>query len=254
MVLGYSAGQAPFALTGDLGALPDRFAHRLVVAPPIDAVALVAHRVALVLTAWLTAVTVAHLLSALAGRPRARRVSARFTPHAVRRLVAAAVVTAGTVTATGPWAPAGAEPRSGAVPGVGGGDPPVVTVRDGRAPPDATTAFGTPAPPTTVAVAPAAPAGPVGRSPVTPTTVVAGIAGAGDTGGNVTHVTVAPGDSLWTLTRDAIARETGRDPHTIGGDELASRWVRVCEVNRDRLRSGDVNVLAPGEDVVIPPG
>jgi nucleoid-associated protein YgaU len=66
-------------------------------------------------------------------------------------------------------------------------------------------------------------------------------------------VTVAPGDSLWALTRAAVARETGRGPSAVGDDEVAPRWVRVCAANRDRLQSGDVNVLAPGEAVVIPP-
>ncbi len=240
-----SAGRAPFAVPGDLRALP----HRLAVAAPLDAVAVVAHRVALVLTAWLTLVTVGHLVAALARRPRALRISERFTPLALRRLVAAAVVTAGTVAATGPWAPAGADPRPGAGSAGAVGEGTVVTVRNGRAGPDAAatngaTANGAPATPTTVPAGVGVGSAERAVVPVIPLTRA--------TGG--TAVTAAPGDSLWTLTRDAVARETGRDPGAVGSDEIAPRWVLVCDANRDRLRSGDVNLLAPGEEVVIPPG
>jgi hypothetical protein len=193
--------------------------------------ALAAHRVALVLAAWLTLVTLVHLLVARTPRPRAIAVSVRLTPIAVRRLVAAAMITAGTVAAAAPGAPAGAEPRSGTGSERNRGGPVVVSVRDGRADP------GTNAAAAAAPVTPATPAGlPLGNGAV------------------ADAVTVSTGDSLWTLTRDALARESGRDPATIGNDEIAPRWGHVCDANRDRLRSGDVNVLAPGEEVVIPPG
>jgi hypothetical protein len=238
-LLVWSASRPPFAVPGGMGALP----HQIAVAPPLDGLALAAHRIALVLAAWLTLVTLVHLLVARTPRPRALAVSVRLTPIVVRRLVAAAMITAGTVATAVPGAPAGAEPRSGTGSERNRGGPVVVSVRDGRADP------GTNAAAAAAPVTPATPAGlHLGNGAVAD-------AVSGSSAGSVSSsVTVSTGDSLWTLTRDALARESGRDPATIGNDEIAPRWGHVCDANRDRLRSGDVNVLAPGEEVVIPPG
>ena len=233
-MLVWIGSRAPFAVRGGMAALP----HRLVVAPPLDCVALAAHRVALVLAAWLTLVTLVPLLAAITRRPGALAMSMRISPIGVRRLVAAAIITVGTV-ATAPGVPAGAQPRSGTRAEREAGGPAVVSVRDGRADPGTTTTTGTDTT-TGTTTARALTAG-VSTIPAASAT-------------RPGTVTVASGDSLWTLTRDAVARESGRDPATIGSDEIAPRWAQMCDANRDRLWSGDVNVLAPGEEVVIPPG
>jgi hypothetical protein len=65
-------------------------------------------------------------------------------------------------------------------------------------------------------------------------------------------VEVAVGDNLWLIAVSAVARETGREPGTVTDDEVARYWRVVCDVNRDRLRSGDVDLIYPGEVVVLP--
>jgi hypothetical protein len=69
----------------------------------------------------------------------------------------------------------------------------------------------------------------------------------------VSTVEVAPGDNLWAIAASAIARSTGRDVGAVPDDEIAPYWHLVCDRNRDRLYSGDVNLILPGEDVMLPP-
>jgi hypothetical protein len=64
---------------------------------------------------------------------------------------------------------------------------------------------------------------------------------------------VAPGDNLWVLAARQLAVATGRDPRSVPDAEVAPYWVRVCDLNRDRLASGDPNLVYPGEQVVLPP-
>jgi nucleoid-associated protein YgaU len=63
---------------------------------------------------------------------------------------------------------------------------------------------------------------------------------------------VVPGDNLWTIARDHLAEARG------GADEptlrkVAAYWLRVVEANRDRLVSGDPDLIYPGERTVLPP-
>jgi hypothetical protein len=69
----------------------------------------------------------------------------------------------------------------------------------------------------------------------------------------MSSVVVSPGDDLWSLSADALARATGRASDTLRDDEIGSYWIAVCDANRSSLRSGDVNVVYPGEVVVLPP-
>jgi len=57
-----------------------------------------------------------------------------------------------------------------------------------------------------------------------------------------THVVVA-GESLWSIARDRV-----------GPDDavLLPYWRALCDANRATLASGDVNVIHPGETVVLP--
>ena len=56
-----------------------------------------------------------------------------------------------------------------------------------------------------------------------------------------THVVVA-GESLWSIARDRVG----------DGDALLPYWRALCDANRASLRSGDANVIYPGETVVLP--
>jgi hypothetical protein len=90
--------------------------------------------------------------------------------------------------------------------------PATIAVRDGRA----IASFPVPAVPGPAAATPPAPP-PVG------------------------HHVVAPGESLWTI---AAAHA--------GSTEVGSYWARVVEANRAALRSGNPNLIYPGEIVELP--
>ena len=181
----------------------------LVTAAPLDAVVVVAHRVALVVALWLFAGTLLHVAATLARVPVLVGVTARAALPGARRAVAALVVTAGVVT------PGVAHAASGP------GAPVPSGVRDGRAASSI------------VAVSTAAPA------PAAPTPAPA------PSGGTVVvQAVVQPGDSLWTIAEQETASEPGVD--------VAARWAAICAANAGRLRSGDLAVVYPGEEIVIP--
>jgi hypothetical protein len=67
------------------------------------------------------------------------------------------------------------------------------------------------------------------------------------------HHVVVPGDNLW-----AIASAHLLESHGVGGAELPQTeihryWLRVVELNREALRSGDPNLIYPGEHIRLPP-
>ena len=172
---------------------------------------------------WLLGSTVLYFAASVVRAPAAVRAVAWSTLPAVRRTIdAACAVSVATSVVLAPAVAAGARAD----------DPPSVSVvRDGRGlaqlPPD-----NTAAPPATAVV---------GASvTTTPREVV-------DT------VVVAPGDNLWLLAARRLAHATGRDPASVPDAEVAPYWVRVCDVNRDRLASGDPNLVFPGEQVALPP-
>jgi hypothetical protein len=61
--------------------------------------------------------------------------------------------------------------------------------------------------------------------------------------------TVVRGDNLWTIAADHIA-----STHAGGSDasEITEYWLKVITANRDTLRSGDPNLIFPGEIVALP--
>lgn len=63
------------------------------------------------------------------------------------------------------------------------------------------------------------------------------------------EVVVAPGDHLWKLAADRVGAALGRAPTEA---DVAPYWVRVVEANRDRIRSGDPDLIFPGEVIVLP--
>ncbi len=64
-----------------------------------------------------------------------------------------------------------------------------------------------------------------------------------------TEVVVRPGDHLWKISARHLQGETGRPPRP---GETAPYWREVIAVNRDRLRSGDPDLIFPGEVVRLP--
>jgi hypothetical protein len=62
---------------------------------------------------------------------------------------------------------------------------------------------------------------------------------------------VEPGDNLWTIARRTITATTGvAEP---SGAEIVPYWQRVISANRERLRSGDPDLIYPGEEILLPP-
>lgn len=60
----------------------------------------------------------------------------------------------------------------------------------------------------------------------------------------VTHV-VVPGESLWRISEQHV--------EPVGGMGVGAYWREVVEVNRDSIRSGDPDLIFPGEEIQLPP-
>jgi nucleoid-associated protein YgaU len=196
-------------------------------AAPADALVAALRVVALVLAGWLLLATVAYAFASATSIPAAVRACEWATPRAIRRTIDRALavsIVAGAVTVPVSAQHAGAvEDRP----------PPVsVDVRSGKSLGSLPSEWSAPV---TVANPPVVPV--VDRPPTSTTTTVV----------------VTPGDNLWELSAAALARGTARDRATIADDEIARYWRAVCDANRDTLRSGNVNVIYPGEIVALPP-
>jgi LysM domain len=64
---------------------------------------------------------------------------------------------------------------------------------------------------------------------------------------------VVEGDNLWTIARDHLARATGRRAGDLTEREIARYWLDVVDANRSGLRSGDPDLIFPGEMIKLPP-
>lgn len=91
-------------------------------------------------------------------------------------------------------------------------------------------------------IAPSAPASPATPSPA-PTAAPTSTA---------TTYTVVAGDNFWEIAARHLATETGRERGALSTDDVVRYWVSVCDANRDRVRSGDVNLIHPGELIDLP--
>jgi nucleoid-associated protein YgaU len=63
------------------------------------------------------------------------------------------------------------------------------------------------------------------------------------------QVTVMSGDHLWKISRAHLEDQLGRD---VTDDEVTPYWREVIGANRDHLRSGDPDLIYPGETVYLP--
>jgi nucleoid-associated protein YgaU len=216
-------------------------------AAPEDALAAGLRAAALLCTWWLLLVTVAYAGARVTRVPAALRASEWLTPstirHTVDRALAASLVVGAVTTPFSARAVARTSdppPRSAPPPSV------VVDVRDGRSLDALPTGSALPSEPaiadpavtpTVSSVEDAATVLPVDHDQtlVPPSTVVA-----------------ERGDNLWDLSAAALARATGRERAALGDDEIARYWNVVCDANRATVRSGDVNLIYPGEVLVLP--
>jgi len=153
-------------------------------------------------------------------------------------------------------------------------DGPSVSVRTGRAT-DLVPTENSSTPPSSPAGSPISPASPAPAPPTPPTaphtrvpaaipaTTNAAASGAAKpptvsvaTGppppDPTSHAAVA-GDDLWSIAAAQLAQVTGHPVASLSNADVAAYWQRVCDANRSRLQSGDINLIFPGEQIVLPP-
>jgi hypothetical protein len=68
-----------------------------------------------------------------------------------------------------------------------------------------------------------------------------------------TEHTVAAGEHLWSIAAARLASASGRAPGDVPAVEVAPYWTQLCMLNEARLRSGDLNLVYPGEVLALPP-
>ncbi|MGB7861099.1 MAG: LysM domain-containing protein [Acidimicrobiia bacterium] len=64
------------------------------------------------------------------------------------------------------------------------------------------------------------------------------------------QVTVRPGDHLWKISASHLVDRLERE---VGTNEISPYWRSVITMNRSHLRSGDPDLIYPGEVIVLPP-
>lgn len=63
---------------------------------------------------------------------------------------------------------------------------------------------------------------------------------------------VVPGDNLWSISKKHLAEAQGVDASTLSDHDVAKYWLKVIEVNKDNLRSGNPNLIYPDEQITLP--
>jgi hypothetical protein len=208
-----------------------------------DAFGAVVLVVALLMAYWLLVSTLAYLAASVSGRPGALGAVSWLTLPPVRRLVSRAVALSIAASAV-------AGSLTSAVAGGAGSAPVIVEVdQSGSFFPPGVTGAPEGADQTGIVVPPhlepeSTPAGhepDPGRRPSVEPSV----------DGSISHpVAVRHGDHLWGLSERHLAEVLGRSD--LGEHEIARYWVRVIDANRDTIRSGNPDLIYPGEVVVLP--
>ena len=64
-----------------------------------------------------------------------------------------------------------------------------------------------------------------------------------------TSVRVEPGDTLWTIAASHLERALRREPSAV---QITRHWRDVIDLNLEGLRSGDPDLIHPGEQILLP--
>jgi hypothetical protein len=62
-------------------------------------------------------------------------------------------------------------------------------------------------------------------------------------------VVVESGDHIWKISKESLSEKLDREPRDA---EVHPYWVETVEINLDFLRSGDPDLIYPGEELVLP--
>lgn len=65
---------------------------------------------------------------------------------------------------------------------------------------------------------------------------------------SITHE-VVKGDHLWSISADRLRTVRGR---AVTDDEIGRYWAKVVDANRSTIRSGDPDLIFPGEIITLP--
>jgi hypothetical protein len=232
-----------------LHALADAFPVAALAAGPLEvALGTAARLLGLVIGYWLLASTVLYLLASLARLPAALRAVAPYTWRPLRRLIDGSVASSLALAMAFPISPpsralgeAGAESAPGLEAAVGAEYLPIPDPDSLPEPPrpiihTTTTTADRSVDVLYVPIAPAAETASV-ITDDRPRTI------------EFDHVVVMPGDSMWLLAERRLQDALGRTP---GDHEVAPYWLAVIGANKDRIRSGDPDLIFPGEVLVLP--
>jgi len=229
--------------------------HWLEVTPPEIGLLALAGAAVRVAAVWVLASTVATGMALLAGRPGLANAVSRLAVPAVRSMaVRLAAVTLAVSPSVAPVVAVAFEP-AGATASVMASEPdpllppfllppPVEPVPPGStAAPDP--GSGEPPPPSRPAPAPPflVPDGGPPRSGTVSDPAPASAAEAA-------RHTVVHGDHLWSIAGQRLAAVGDGRP---GQHDIARYWLRVIEANRETIRSGDPDLIYPGEVIRLPP-
>lgn len=226
--------------------------------PPEDVLVALVRVAALALTWWIAASTILYVLARMTRVPGLVRAVEWTTLPSVRRLVDGVAVTtiaAGSVLGTSGVAAAAPADRNPVVVQLGAEGPSVTTAPRYRPRPAGSG--------DTVGTAPATAVAAVTTAPPARTTIPSDVADRGDgsssTAGaseapdDAASYVVQPGDSLWKVAERHLANLTGRSETDVATPELGRYWARLVDQNRGRLRSGDPDLIYPGEHLTLPP-
>lgn len=204
----------------------------LATVPPEDAVMAALRLVALAGAYWLLVTTVGYLVARATRLPAALRAVQWATLPAVRRVAdgAVAAVLVGSSMTLGAMPVGAVAVPPAAVPA------PAVPAPDGVVLPPALTK------PDAVSGGPErAAAGPAAGDPAPDSDAPPSATATPDP---ATHMVVA-GDNLWAIAAADLAAPASPA-------EIHARWRAVIEANRHRLRSGDPDLIFPGERILLP--
>lgn len=216
-------------------------------APPEEAVYGCIWLLTLSVVAWVLCSALLSVCAYTARIPAAIRAAEWMTVGPVQRLarrLAALILAMGSISASYPAGAVNLPPV------------PIVASYEQEAALDPSPASvpgaSTPAVAGTIGVTVAGPARtgePGGRFAVsTPVRLRSGVDQAVTAGEHIEYV-VQPGDSMWSVS-SAYLRRNREDP--VPGHEVMRIWRQVVDLNRGRVRSGDPDLIFPGEILLLP--